>query len=429
MAFDTLRLILVALKFVVPFAFPALIDQIQVIIHKRTYKAVDSPKNVVVVGGSFAGVQVAQKLANSVPTGYKVILIERNSHFNYTFNFPRYTVLQGHGRLAFIPYDHITKSVPAGSLEHVRGSVAEIKQGTVILQSGEQISYDFLVLATGCSQSPPAKLSSTERSSACEELQGYQQSIERSDRIAVVGGGAVGVELVADVKSYYPDKHVTLIHSRSQLLPRFGPRLHRHVLGSLEKLGVEVLLSERPEIRTFKSEDGEKGSRGAKSLVLKDGRVANFDVVIPCTGQTPHSSILSTLIPEAISASTGRILVHRTLQVAANGKNPVNIFALGDVAETRGPKMARAAFFQASVVQKNIVSMIGGMKPSAVYKPQPTIEGSLKLTIGKTEVVTYCQPENGAEILLTSSKGRDDLEVERAWKFYGADIRDAGSLS
>ena len=72
MAFDTVRLVLLALKFVVPFAFSALVEQVQVIIHKRTYKAFDSPKNVVVVGGSFAGVQVAQKLANSVPTGYKV---------------------------------------------------------------------------------------------------------------------------------------------------------------------------------------------------------------------------------------------------------------------------------------------------------------------------------------------------------------------
>lgn len=107
--------------------------------------------------------------------------------------------------------------------------------------------------------------------------------------------------------------------------------------------------------------------------------------------------------------------------------------------------MARAAFFQASVVQKNIVSMIRGRKPSAVYKPQPTIEGSLKLTIGRvskewvaksgvvnadvvqTEVVTYCQPENGDEILLTNNKGRDDLEVERAWRFYGADTRDVKS--
>ncbi|KAF2160318.1 hypothetical protein M409DRAFT_70494 [Zasmidium cellare ATCC 36951] len=424
MAFDTLRLILLAIKFITPYALSALLDQLRIVIHKHTYNPVDSPKNIIVVGGSFAGIQVAQRLANSVPTGYRVVLIERNSHFNYTFNFPRYTVLQGHERLAFIPYDHIAKSLPVGSLGHVRGSVADVKSDVVLLQSGEQIPYDFLVMATGCSQSPPAKLSATDRGEACQELRAYQQAIEAAGRVAVVGGGAVGVELVADVKSYYPDKQVTLIHSRNQLLPRFGPRLHTHVLGSLEKLGVEVLLDERPEMRHGQTENGEKGST---SLTLRDGSVVDYDIVIPCTRQTPHSSILSTLTPDAICTSTSRILVHPTLQVSTKQKTATNIFALGDVAETGGPKMARAAFFQASVVQKNILSRIRGRKPSAVYKPQPTIEGSLKLTIGKTEVVTYCQPEKGAEILLTNNKGRDDLEVERAWRFYGADIRDVKS--
>lgn len=32
------------------------------------------------IGGSFSGVELAKRLIESVPTGYKVILVERNSH-------------------------------------------------------------------------------------------------------------------------------------------------------------------------------------------------------------------------------------------------------------------------------------------------------------------------------------------------------------
>jgi NADH dehydrogenase FAD-containing subunit len=37
-----------------------------------------------------------------------------------------------------------------------------------------------------------------------------------------------------------------------------------------------------------------------------------------------------------------------------------HIFAIGDVAETKGPKKARAGMFQADVVQENIPALIKG---------------------------------------------------------------------
>jgi apoptosis-inducing factor 2 len=53
------------------------------LIHRWTYKSLDSAQNIVIIGGSFTGVQQARVLVDCVPTGYKVLLIERNSHFKY----------------------------------------------------------------------------------------------------------------------------------------------------------------------------------------------------------------------------------------------------------------------------------------------------------------------------------------------------------
>lgn len=58
-----------------------------------------------------------------------------------------------------------------------------------------------------------------------------------------------------------------------------------------------------------------------------------------------------------------------------------NIFALGDVAETGGPKMARAGLLQAEVVRSNILSLIAGGRLKE-YRPV-ALEGSLKLSLGK----------------------------------------------
>jgi NADH dehydrogenase FAD-containing subunit len=76
------------------------------------------------------------------------------------------------------------------------------------------VPYAYLAIATGATQSPPAKLLAREKGEACAELKVLQTRIHEVKGIAVVGGGAVGVQLSADIRSFYPDRKVVLIHSR-----------------------------------------------------------------------------------------------------------------------------------------------------------------------------------------------------------------------
>lgn len=426
MALPSLRMLWVYAKFLVPRAWQVLCENIRTRIHRLTYRAVPNPKNIVVIGGSFGGIELTRKLASSLTTGYRVVLVEKNSHFNYTFNFPRYSVLQGHEHLAFIPYDGTAKGAPAGIYRHVRGEASSITKESVQLASGEEIPYEYLVMATGATQRPPAKLLATDVKGACSELQGMQTLIQRSNTIAVIGGGAVGVELATDIKSYYPDKHVTLVHSHDRLLSRFKGNLHEEVVAALEKLGVEVLLKERPQLAPFKHNiDEELEQDKNQALTFSDGRVVAYDLVIPCTGQRPNSDLLAQIEPDAISNTTGRILVQPTLQIA-NGKGAeARTFALGDVAETDGPKMARAAWYQAEIVRQNILALIRGQKPSSTYVPNMEVEGSLKLTLGRADWIIYVKPEKGEAMITKGDNGKEDLEVHGAWAYWGSDIKQA----
>jgi NADH dehydrogenase FAD-containing subunit len=69
-----------------------------------------------------------------------------------------------------------------------------------------------------------------------------------------------------------------------------------------------------------------------------------------------------------------------------------HIFAIGDVAETKGPKMARAGMFQAEAVQKNIAALIKGQQASKVYAPMD-VEGSIKLTLGQVSTLSLLASE------------------------------------
>ncbi|KAG8160974.1 hypothetical protein KVR01_009238 [Diaporthe batatas] len=400
---DVLKFLKFSFPFLVSYGLKRLAQRIGALIHAIQYDPGPSPKNVVVIGGSFAGIALARRLCDSLPSGYKVVLVERNTHFHYPFVFPRYSVVRGHEPKAFIPYDEILysgrKGVPVGIFERRRGTVSEVTRDSVRLASGEVINFEFLAIATGTSSPQPSKLLSNDKHGACEELRRLQERISSAENIAVVGGGAVGVELATDIKGWYPEKDVTLVHSRNRLLHGYGSRLHDRVMAEMEKLGIAVMLGQRPQVQL---QDNEKTGVNA-ILVFPDGRVDRYELVISCTGQTPNTQFLTQELSKCVSDETGRILVAPSLQIRSPEGTIDNILALGDVAETGGPKMARAAECQSHVVASNIVSLIKRRPALSTYRPVKEVEGAIKLTLGKV-----CRPRAAPE-LVPANDGRCSL--------------------
>ncbi|KAI8717334.1 Pyr-redox-2 domain-containing protein [Fusarium sp. LHS14.1] len=418
---DSIRLVGKALNFFIPYLGTLAVQRIAAVYHNWTWHNTPNAQNVVVIGGSFAGIELAKQLAETLPTGYKAVLIEKNSHLNYSFNFPRFSVMEGHEHEAFIPYDPICRGGPPGILTRVQDTVMDITEKQIILASGNKIDYTYLAIATGSSQPLPVQVSATELQDACREMQSVQEKIKGSQRIAIVGGGAVGVQIASDTKSFYPDKDVTLIHSRGQLMSYFGKRLQDYTLTTLrDELKIRVLLNERPKLPP------QGNMATSATLTFSDGREEKFDLIIGCTGQRPNSSILRSLYPSAISKETSRILVKPTLQVSGDGSlaSRARIFAFGDVADHGGPHMARAGWMQSRVVLDNILAMIQGGEPTRTYKPQMFIEGAIKLTLGKEKNVIYAMENDGSDVM-APGKGHLDLDIARAWSQYGADFKQA----
>jgi hypothetical protein len=109
---DKVTFITKALIVVGPYLGRAAIRRVAAYRHSWTWRNIPDAKNIVVLGGYFAGIELVRRLIETSPTGYKVVWIEQHSHFNYIFNFPRYSVLKGHEQRAFIPYDFIAKGAP-----------------------------------------------------------------------------------------------------------------------------------------------------------------------------------------------------------------------------------------------------------------------------------------------------------------------------
>ncbi|KAJ7634462.1 FAD/NAD-P-binding domain-containing protein [Roridomyces roridus] len=353
-------------------------------------------KNLVVIGGSYVGLKFVDTIAPQVFETHNIVLIEKNSHFEHIFAFPRLSVIPGFTNKAFIPYTNAFHANPPGSTSVVHGVASEILVDKVVLKSGEQVPYEYLVLATGTGLLPLKSRTKTEAVAYGNTL---QARVKESHSILVVGGGASGVQMVTDAKEYYPDKKVTLIHSREQLMSRFHPRLHDIILEKLNKAGIEVILGQRvkmPASGVFPI--------GPCDVELADGSSISADVAISCIGAVPLSGALATLSPSSID-ERGFIGVKPTLQIV-DERFP-KVFAIGDVAATGANKNARSGFAQAAVAAENIKAMIRGEAAVQQYEPSPF---AIHMSVGLWSWILFRNPPTLDEEPFVESQNTEEYK-------------------
>jgi NADH dehydrogenase FAD-containing subunit len=330
------------------------------------------------------GVQAAQLLAATFHDRFRVLLIEKNSHFQHLFAFPRFAVATGvDTHKAFIPFTPGTfASCPPGSGTVVQARVTGLNKSFVHLDRKialdglhtDSIPYSFLVsivniigpflicalsanssqvIATGSKLAPPSNVPGSEKLDGVNYLTKHAQRVKRSSTVVVIGGGAVGVQMATDIKELYPDKEVTLVHSRQTVMNKFHRKLHDIIEKRCEELGINMKLGSRVKVPTEGyPKDGsrfnvefEDGSSIPADLAVKPPIPCEIlsimlmkCVQIVCTGMVPQSSILQSLSPQSIDGS-GFIRTLRTLQIS-DALHP-NVFAIGDVADTGAHKAAK----------------------------------------------------------------------------------------
>ncbi|KAK4545935.1 hypothetical protein LTR36_002499 [Oleoguttula mirabilis] len=374
-------------------------------------------KNVVVIGGSYVGTNVAEQLAAAAQGRFRVLLIEKNSHFQHLFAFPRFAVTTAvNTHKAFIPYT-AGKFGQDGAV--LQAAVTGISKSAVQLdrkvlldgQHQDSIPYSYLAITTGTKLTPPSSLPGSEKLDGVTYLHQHADKIKSSQRIVIIGAGAVGVQMATDVKEIYPEKSVTLIHSRKNVMSRFHPGLHEIIAERCKELGVELVLGSRVKLPST----GYPTDRSV-DVELMGGRKIPADFAIVCNGQVPQSTILQNLAPQCID-NDSFIRTLKTLQI--NDPEYSNIFALGDVADTGAHKAARPAGKQAEIVAKNIVHLIE-QEPLEEYEVQGT--PAIHMSLGVKKNVVFANPPVGSfdePMIKHRDDGTLDMNIDGVWSRRG----------
>ncbi|MHB9863922.1 NAD(P)/FAD-dependent oxidoreductase [Streptomyces sp. YIM S03343] len=293
---------------------------------------------VVVIGGGYAGVRLAKRLDATT----RVTLVDRKEIFFHRIASLRAGVRPAWTVTPLIPYDRLLQNGRVTVGKAVRIDTAERE---VVLGTGERLSYDVLVIATGADYPEPARFAGTTADEAVENFAQHQKKIAGAEHVLVVGGGPSGVELSAEIRLARPGIPVTLAHSGTELMHSTGSAAAgRRARAWLEAHHVTVRLD------SFMSPGSEFGTyRDAR------GSVVEADLSFWATGTTPNTFWLRMAgLGDWLTAS-GHIKVDRTLRVEGRS----DVFAIGDVNDATDVKITPAALAQADLAAHNIRDHLG----------------------------------------------------------------------
>ncbi len=338
-------------------------------------------KNVVIIGGGFAGINAAKSLAKSKDV--KITLIDRRNY--HLFQPLLYQVATAGLSPAEIASPIRAIMNPYQNVDVCLGNVESIdKINKKVKTENAEYQYDYLILACGAKHSyfghpewedfaPGLKTleQATEMRRrillAYEMAEMEKDSVKQKEQLTflIVGGGPTGVELagaIAEISRYTLEKdfrhidpsntRIILIEAGKRILASFSPKLSKAASRDLERLGVQIWT-------------GTRVTRISKNEVQLGGETLKAATILWAAGVAPSSlgSDLNTPLD-----NVGRVIVEADLSVKGNPE----IFVLGDQAAfiTKTgtlPGLAPVAIQQGRWAAKNILLDVKS-KPRKAFK-------------------------------------------------------------
>ncbi|HEY6131221.1 MAG TPA: FAD-dependent oxidoreductase, partial [Halioglobus sp.] len=113
---------------------------------------------------------------------------------------------------------------------------------TIKLQDGsEQVEhYDALVISSGVTNGFWRNNALEDLVSINQKIDAASQQLLQAQTVAIIGGGATGVSVSANLAARYPEKSVHYFFSDSQPLPGYHPRVRANVVQHLRQAGVKL---------------------------------------------------------------------------------------------------------------------------------------------------------------------------------------------
>ncbi|HZG76988.1 MAG TPA: NAD(P)/FAD-dependent oxidoreductase [Paenibacillus sp.] len=188
--------------------------------------------NIVILGGGYGGLTVASELLQDrLPDDCRVTLIDRMPFQGLKTEY--YALAAGTVsdialRVAF-PVD------PRLLLKYGEVLDVDLDAKRVLMEDGDSVDYDILVIALGCVDKyhgiPGAEEFSCSIQTFSSSRRTYQQvnDVKPYGQVTIVGGGLSGVEVAAELRESRPDLNIRILDRGPSVLSAFPGKAQDYV--------------------------------------------------------------------------------------------------------------------------------------------------------------------------------------------------------
>jgi selenide,water dikinase len=321
-------------------------------------------RHVVLVGAGHAHVEVLRSFAQRAIDGVRLTLVTRSRNTLYSGMLPGVVADLYRPQEAVIDTLPLARAAGAEVL-YCEATGLEIAAQTLQCNGRGPLSYDIISVDVGSSPNTRATPGASEHAIAVKPIDLFlgrldslrQRTAARKGRgkIAVVGSGAAGVELVLSIAARLRGDAIrmgesarnpkfVLVSGSSEILPTFPRSFRRRFCRLLAKTDIEVL----DDAFVISVEPGR--------LLFENRAALPADEILWVTEAAAPAWLRSTDLP---LDDKGFIEVEATLQA----RGLANLFAVGDVASFLPrslPKSGVYAVRQGPVLAKNIRNLLLG---------------------------------------------------------------------
>lgn len=198
--------------------------------------------NIVILGGGYGGITVAQELLEHIPSHVQIYLVDRMPYQGLKTEY--YALAAGS-----VSDMEIRVNYPIHpQLKMVYGVVTEIDMNSrlVHITNQDPLSYDSLVIALGCTDNYHNIAGAYDYSCSIQSLSAtrrtYQQinDIRPYGQVSIVGGGLSGVEMASELRECRSDINIRILDRGNSVMSAFPNRLQEYVASWFRLHDVEM---------------------------------------------------------------------------------------------------------------------------------------------------------------------------------------------
>lgn len=301
--------------------------------------------NVVILGGGYGGLTVAQELLENAPSDVTIFLVDRMPFQGLKTEYYALaagTVSDLDLRVAF-PL-HPQCRLVFGEITDI-----DLERHLVMITGQDPLPYDSLVIALGCTDNYHGIQGAADFSCSIQSLSAtrrtYQQinDVRPYGQVTIVGGGLSGVEVASELRESRPDINIRILDRGNSVLTAFPGKLQEYVSSWFNQHDVQM----RSHICITALEQG----------IIHNGDEAIFtDVTVWTAGIQPVELVQKMTLPKD---PQGRLIVNEWHELP----DAPHVYVVGDCSSQPFSPSAQLAGAQGKQVAEVIRARLDNKEP------------------------------------------------------------------